>query len=237
MSEHPSRLQPTPLSHAVHVLVKTEEECVDDPLLAELSCQDGPVAESVQGKISNLLNGNAWPQTVAYLIEEDTDTLVALATVCLDGHPNSHTFRTAHTRRIAHHPHVNVLVRDDRFRNRVLLDGRTRMGTAALHAILEVILRERPDPQMGGLPLCWAFVDPDNHASLRAFGTRGFLPRKAKPVWHNPGGGRLLPIERDLVVVRAAGKPLPPAPPPHCYRPVLDRRERASEALGDAGAA
>ncbi len=213
----------TVLPCQVRVLVRDGAVCRADPLLARLSCTHGPVAHAVQGKIANLLAGTAWPQTVAYLLDAESGALLALVSVCLDGHPNRHTFATAHTRRIARHPHVNILARDDRYANHVLRDGRTRLGTAALRAALEIVLRERPGPQ-GELPLVWGFVDPDNRASLRAFAGAGFHPRKAKPVFHDAGDGRFVPVERDLVVVRSAGKPLPAAPPADAYRPLSPHR-------------
>src|SRR5438876_8369022 len=61
-----------PLARSVYVVVKASEECVREPLLAKLSCRDGPVADDIQDKIAALLRGEPG-QTVAIVVEEQTD--------------------------------------------------------------------------------------------------------------------------------------------------------------------
>jgi hypothetical protein len=209
MSVDVATAQLTPLLRPVYVVVKTSDECAGDPLLASLSCHDGPVAEAIQEKFTNLLSGNAWEQTVAFVVEEETDTPLAVASVCLSGHPGGRAFPLAYTRRISVNPYINLLARDDHHRNCALLDGTTRLGTAALRAVLEVVARENS----GQLPLVWAFVDPQNAPSLKSFGRFAFHPREQRPLpgLHKP----------DLVLVRPSGKPLPTPPNPVAYRPVL----------------
>jgi len=192
---------------------------VGDPLLAELVCPDGPVADTVEEKRRNLLEGNAWEQTVVYVMEEVTGRLLAVATVCLDGHPNRRTLQPAYVRRIGGNPYVNLLVRDARLHNHVLLDGKTRLGTAALRGALEAVLRERPG-RVGELPLVWGWVDRENAASLRAFATVAFRPAKKDALWQSPGAGLLAQAKHDITVVRPAGKPLPPPPPLRAYLPL-----------------
>ena|SRR5438445_10724036 len=62
-----------PLARWVYVVVKASEECVREPLLAKLSCRDGPVADDIQDKIAAPLRGEPG-QTVAIVVEEQTDT-------------------------------------------------------------------------------------------------------------------------------------------------------------------
>jgi hypothetical protein len=214
--------KPTPLTRPVYVVVRTSAECVGEPLLAALSVHDGPAAGAIQFKIGNLLTGEAWDQSVAILVEEETDTPLAVATVCLDGHPNGWTFPLAYTKRISGNPHVNILARDDRFRNRTLLDGQTRLGTAALHAMLEVVLRDRPSAP-GVLPLTWGFVDPDNSPGIHAFETTGFHEHKRNEkerAFIQSASGLFVPVPKDLVLARANGKRLPTIDE-DAYRPVL----------------
>jgi hypothetical protein len=202
--------QPTPLSRPVYTIIKASHECENDPMLASLSCRNGPAAAAVQGKIADLLSGAAWGLTVALLVEEETDTPLAVASVYLDGHPRRWTFPMAYTKRIGGNPHIDLVARDDHFHNCVLLDQKTRLGIAALIAPLEVVLRERPS-RTGRLPLVWAFVLPENSASLRAFRSVGFHARRLK----RPPG-----VEGEHVLVRRSGMHLP-RPNRSAYRPVL----------------
>ena len=111
-----------------------------------------------------------------------------------------------YTKQIAENPYIHLLVRDDRYRKRTLLDEQTLLGSVALRAVLEVIERDEPNA-----PHQYAFVDPENSDAQQAFKRSRFEPRDPKVP---PDRER----SRDLLFVRDSGE-LPPAP--EGYPPVL----------------
>lgn len=206
----------TPLRAPVRVLVKSKEECQGDPLLEDFRCAGTSAAEEVRMIVENLLCGEALPQTVAMLIEEWGGGLVALASIRLDGNAQIRADADVpwFLRRLASNPYVNLIARDERYRDHVLADGSTRVGRAALRAGLEVVQAAHPGQPM---PTTWALVRRDNEPSRRTFGAFAFYPHD-----------RSRENQQD-VFVRRAGRPLPAAPDPRGYRPLLGEAvERAS---------
>jgi hypothetical protein len=216
-----TRSKPTVIEHAVYVVTATSTEREGLTMLAELECTDGPAATSIEKTKQNLLAGNAWEQTVAFVVEAETDTPLAAASVCLNGYPRPGGFGPdAYLRSIVGYPHVNMLMRDSRHKNEVLLDEVTPLGSAAVRAGLEVVLRDRPAPR-GELPICHALVDGTNGPALEAFARDGFHPHKEEFV-PSPSGlfvpGHLV---GDVAVVRQAGR-LPAGRPASAYRRLLN---------------
>jgi hypothetical protein len=117
-------------------------------------------------------------------------------------------------RRLAGSPYVNLIARDERYRNHVLQDGRTRLGEALVRAALEVVEAEQPD---GNLPTVWALVQRHNFASKRAFARFAFYP-------HDRSGEN----PQD-VLVRRAGRRLPVPPDSAVYWPARWARDSADE--------
>jgi hypothetical protein len=190
----------------VQVLLRTKDECVEDPDLAGFRCGDGPAANEVQMIVGNLLSGEALEQTVALLKEQDSGALLGVVSIRMDGNAQIHSKAATpwFLRRISASPYVNLLARDERFRDHLLADGRTRLSAALLRAGLEVVAAERGG---GSLPSVWALVKRENLAAKRAFGQLAFHlhDRSAE----NP----------QDIFVRRAGKPLPPAPSLDAYVP------------------
>jgi hypothetical protein len=219
----PSR---TGLSRPVYIAEKSAAECAEDPLLEGFEVDDGPAKGAVEGKIRNLLNRDAWAQTVLFLLEAETNALLALASVCVDGNPQRSGWQNPFLQSIGGNPYVNLLARDRRYRKHVLRDGRTQLSTAVLWGLLEVVLRDRPGPR-GTYPLVFGFVDEDNDPSQRAFSTVLFRAQKVEQQqqqWVSTASGLVVPVHPDLVVVRDAGEPLPVERDFDAYRPVRSRR-------------
>ena len=137
--------------------------------LLEALVADGPAAESINDTRARLLKGEApWQQTSAFLVEEETDTPLAMVSACLDGDPRADEQEDATLKRAAGNPYINIVFRDRGQHNRVLLDGETRLGTAVLWAFLELGLRERPG--LNGKPrLGYALVATENEPAIGAF--------------------------------------------------------------------
>jgi hypothetical protein len=192
------------LTRPVEVIVRTKEECVGDPQLERFSVTDGPAAAECQGIITNLISGKAVPQTVAFVKEQGTGTLLGLTSVRMGGNKESrqNPFCPEWLKKLSHNPYVGLLCRDDRYRNCELLDG-TRLSTILVRAGIELVTPVGTKP-----PTMFAFVKRDNRGSLKAFGHFAFHPhaRSAESA--------------QEVLVRRAGKPLPPAPDPNAFRPV-----------------
>lgn len=154
--------------------------------------------------LDNLHSGEAVPQTVALLSEEPGGALLGIASIRIDG--NAQLRAKASTpwfvRRLSSNPYVNLIARDERYRNYLLCDGRTRLGTAILRAGLEVVQHETPGRS---LPTVWALVRRDNAASKRTFGEFAFYPHD-----------RSAENQQD-VFVRRAGRKLPPPPAEGAY--------------------
>ncbi|MGO9490002.1 MAG: hypothetical protein ACLQBB_13375 [Solirubrobacteraceae bacterium] len=187
------------------VTLRSKADCVGDPQLEEFRCERGPAAGEVQLIVRNLIEGEALPQTVALLREERSGDLLGIASVRLDGNAQIRAKASEpwFLRRLAPNPYVNLVARDERFRNHVLNDGRTRLGEAIVRAALEVVEQARYGRPM---PTIWALVRRDNAASKRAFRAFAFYPHD-----------RSQESQQD-VFVRRAGRALPPAPDPRAYR-------------------
>lgn len=194
------------LSGPVRVQIRTKAQCVGDPRLAAFDCGSSPATAEVRMIVENLLSGDALPQTVALLSEEASGELLGIASVRVQGNEQirSKSSTPWFLRRLASNPYVNVVARDERFRNHVLSDGRTRLGTVLVRAAIEVIEMELPP---GPSPTMWALIRRSNVASKRAFRQLAFYPHS-----------RSSENEQD-VFVRRAGRVLSPAPDPGAYLP------------------
>jgi hypothetical protein len=192
------------LDGPVRVSLQSKAECAGDSRLEEFRCGDGPAAHEIQMILENLHSGEALPQTVAMLSEESSGALLALASIRIDG--NAQIRAKASTpwflRRLSTNPYVNLLVRDERYRNHVLCDGQTRLGTAALRAGLEVVEAELPDR---AIPTVWALIKRANETSKLTFREFAFYPH-----------ARSAENQQD-VFVRRAGRSLPPLADPGAY--------------------
>jgi hypothetical protein len=213
---------PVPLDHPVYPVVKPSEDCVGDPLLEQLVCRDGPVPGQISEKRHNLLTGSAWEkQTVAFIVERVTDRPLALAMVRLDGHPAAGTFAEAASNAVSRSPYIGMVMRDDRLKNRCLPGTTIRLGTVALHAILEVIVRDRPRVTPREVQRTWAWIDQENEPSFGAFGGVGFRKHIYDGVpFDQSASGLFVPRARDILVVRSV-RPLPDDLPSSAYTPVL----------------
>lgn len=195
---------PIVLDGPVRVELKDKSQCVGDARLEGFRTGTGSAAKEVRLILENLHSGDALPQTVALVTEEAGGALLGLASIRIEG--NAQLRAKASTpwfvRRLSRNPYVNLIARDERYRNSLLCDGETRLGTAILRAGLEVIAHEldgRP------LPTIWALVRRDNAPSKRAFGEFAFYPHD-----------RSSENQQD-VYVRRAGRKLPPPPAEGAY--------------------
>jgi hypothetical protein len=209
---------PTVLGGPVRVELRSKAQCAGDHRLEEFRAGPGPAAKEVRLILENLHSGEALPQTVALLSEESGGALLGIASVRIDGNaqlrakPSTPWF----VRRLSRNPYVNVLARDERYRNHLLCDGETRLGTAILRAALEVVEHELA---ARSLPTIWALVRRDNAASKRVFGEFAFYPHD-----------RSAENQQD-VFVRRGGRKLPPAPAEGAYVSFADgarSRERSA---------
>jgi hypothetical protein len=195
---HPAS-HPTVLGGPVRAELRTKAQCVGDSKLEEFDAGSGPAARETRLILDNLLSGEALPQTVALLTEDSSGSLLGLASVRIDG--NAQLRAKASTpwfvRRLSRNPYVNLVARDERYRNHVLCDGRTRLGAAILRAGLEIVEQESTTAT---LPTVWALVRRENDASKRVFAEFAFYAHD-----------RSAENQQD-VFVRRAGRPLP-APP------------------------
>lgn len=198
---------PTALTGPVSVSVSTKAECVGDPQLEAFRCGHGPAGREVQLIVENLLSGEALPQTVALVKEEASGSLLGIASIRIEGNAQIRAKASApwFVRRLSASPYVNVIARDERYRNHVLCDRRTRLGTAILRAGLEVVEHELSGRPM---PTVWALIRRENLASKRAFREFAFYPH-----------ARSSENQQD-VFVRRAGRQLPEPPDPGAYRPI-----------------
>jgi hypothetical protein len=200
----PSTARAKALDGPVRVTLQSKAECVGDPRLEEFRCGEGPAAREIQMILENLHGGEALPQTVAMLSDDSSGALLALASIRIDGNAQIRAKATTpwFLRRLSTNPYVNLLVRDERYRNHVLCDGQTRLGTAALRAGLEVVEAELPDR---AIPTVWALVRRANETSKLAFREFAFYPH-----------ARSAENQQD-VFVRRAGRSLPPLADPGAY--------------------
>ena len=200
---HPAS-QPTVLGGPVRVELRTKAQCAGDARLEEFEVGSGPAARETRLILDNLHSGEALPQTVALIVEEASGTLLGIASIRLEG--NAQLRAKASTpwfvRRLSRNPYVNLIARDERYRNHVLCDERTRLGTAVLRAGLEIVQRESGE---AGLPTMWALVRRDNEASKRVFGEFAFYAHD-----------RSEENQQD-VFVRRAGRRLPAPPAEGAY--------------------
>jgi hypothetical protein len=192
----------------VEVVVRTKAQCRDDPDLRAFSVHDGPAAAEVQGIVSNLVSGEAVPQTVVMLKEEGSSQVLGLISVRLEGRwecmmPGA---APSFVQKLAASTYVNALARDDRFEGAVLADGKTHLGFATVLAGVELA-----SVLTGTAPEMWALVKKTNGRSKRALKGVGFH--------RGPHSDK---FEVD-VFVRRAGLPLPPVPPRSAYRPLRVR--------------
>jgi hypothetical protein len=206
----PSTARAKALDGPVRVTLQGKDECAGDPRLEEFRCGDGPAAREIRMILENLHSGEALPQTLAMISEESSGVLLALASIRIDG--NAQIRAKASTpwflRRLSTNPYVNLLVRDERYRNHLLCDGHTRIGTAALRAGLEVVEAELPDR---AIPTVWALIRRVNETSKLTFREFAFYPH-----------ARSAENQQD-VFVRRGGRPLPPLADPAAYIP-FERR-------------
>jgi hypothetical protein len=197
------------LSRPVEVVVRTKEACIGNSELEGFSVRDSTAAAGeCRNIIGNLYDGKAVEQTVAFVKEQGTGTLLGLTSVRMGGNKEvrSNPFVPTWLRRLAAEPYVGLLARDDRFYNTVLADGSTRLSTVLVRAGIELVT-----PVGQSSPTLWAFVKRDNVGSLAAF---------ARHAYHSHGRSRECEQE---VLVRRAGKPLPPPPNSSSYRPACVR--------------
>jgi hypothetical protein len=198
-----SSTAPTILPGPVRVELRSKAECVGDQRLTEFRAGSGPAAKEVQLILENLHSGEALPQTVALLLS-DEQRLLGIASIRLDG--NAQLRAKASTpwfvRRLSRNPYVNLIARDERFRNHLLCDGRTRLGSAILRAGLQIVEQECSSDQ---LPTIWALIRRENEASKRTFAQFAFYPHD-----------RSAENQQD-VFVRRAGRPMPPPPDRSAY--------------------
>ncbi len=204
---------PRALAGPVRVEVRSKAQCAGDTRLEEFRVGAGPAAHEVRLILENLFSGEALPQTVALLSRESDGALLGLASIRIDG--NAQLRAKASTpwflRRLSPNPYVNLIARDERYRNHVLSDGRTRLGSAVLRAGLEIVESEVGTP---ALPTVWALVRRGNTSSRRAFREFAFYPHD-----------RSEENEQD-VLVRRGGRRLPPAPPRQAY--ISFQRDKAA---------
>jgi len=113
-------------------------------------------------------------------------------------------------RRLAGNPYVNLIARDQRYRNHVLADGRTRLGEMLVRAALEVVGVEHPGR---GLPTVWALVQPTNSSSKRVFARFAFYVHERSDE------------NQQDVLVRRAGRALRPPPGAEAYLPARWARD------------
>lgn len=214
---------PTALGGPVRAELRTKAQCSGDARLEEFEEGAGPGARETRLILDNLHSGEALPQTVALLSEETTGALVGIASVRIDGNAQvrSKVSTPWFLRRLSRNPYVNLIARDERYRNHVLCDGETRLGTAVLRAALEIVELESEGPE---LPTVWALVRRDNEASKRAFGEFAFYAHD-----------RSAENQQD-VFVRRAGRRLPPAPADGAYVSLLGGNIRERSAQRGAGA-
>ncbi len=196
--------------------LRSKAQCAGDGRLLEFVAGDGPAAHEVRMILENLYSGEALPQTVAMMIDSDAGALLGIASIRIDG--NAELRAKASTpwflRRLTRNPYVNLIARDDRYRNHVLSDGHTRLGTALLRAGLEIVASETAGRE---LPTVWALVRRGNEASKRTFGEFAFYAHD-----------RSHENEQD-VFLRRAGRRLLAPPPRSAYVP-------ARAALGERSA-
>lgn len=199
--------------------MQRKEDCVEDSRLEAFKVGDGPATQEVRIILENLISGEANPQTLALLEHQATGALLGLASVRLDG--NAQIRRKPTTpwflRRLAASPYVNLIVRDERYRNHMLQDGRTRLGEALIRAALEAVEVEQPGQ---GLPTIWALVQRQNLASKRVFARYAFYPHDRSD--ENP----------QDILVRRGGRRLPTPPESGAYRPARWAREYEDEMSG-----
>jgi len=201
VSKHASR--PTVLAGPVHVELRSKAQCAGDSRLEEFRVGSGPAAKEVRLILENLHSGEALPQTVA-LLGEQGGPLLGIASVRIDGYAQLRAKASTpwFVRRLSHNPYVNVIARDERFRNHLLCDGSTRLGSALLRAALEIVEHELRTPTT---PTVWALLRRGNEASKRTFAEFAFYPHD-----------RSAENQQD-VYVRRAGRRLPPAPAEGAY--------------------
>lgn len=214
----------TKLGAPVRVTARSKEECVGEPQLEEFRCGDGPAGREVGLILGNLLSGEALPQTVAFVNDTASGALLGIASVRPDGNAQLRGKSSTpwFVRRLASNPYVNMIARDERYTGSVLLDGRTRLGTAILRAGLEALAAEL---RAESLPTVFALIRRENETSKRTFGEFAFYPHD-----------RSSENQQD-VFVRRAGRRLPAAPPLEAYIPLgrepevrsLKRRAPAGE--------
>jgi hypothetical protein len=211
--------KPVLLDAPVRVTVRGKEECAGDRQLEGFLCGDGPAGREVKLIVGNLLSGEAVPQTVAFVNEIGSGALLGIASVRPDGNDQLRAKSATpwFVRRLATNPYVNVIARDERYKGRVLRDGRTRLGTAILRAGLEALEAELGCER---LPTVFALIRRENEISKRTFGEFAFYPHD-----------RSRENQQD-VYVRRAGRRLPAAPPLDAYIPL--GHEPEVRALKDA---
>lgn len=199
-----SASQPTVLGGPVRVELRTKAQCAGDGRLEEFDAGSGPAARETRLILDNLYSGEALAQTVALIGDESTGALLGIASIRIDG--NAQLRAKASTpwfvRRLSRNPYVNLIARDERYRNHVLCDGQTRLGAAVLRAGLEIV---RHEVGAEALPTVWALVRRDNEASKRVFGDFAFYAHD-----------RSAENQQD-VFVRRAGRRLPGPPPEGAY--------------------
>jgi hypothetical protein len=211
MKKEATASTPVQFDGPLEVVVRTKAQCRDDPDLRAFSVHDGPAAVEVQSIVSNLVSGEAVPQTVVMLKEEGSSQVLGLISVRLEGRselmgPFVPFAVPPFMQKLVASTYINVVARDDRFEGAVLADGETHLGFATMLAGVELA-----SVLTGTAPEMWAVVKKTNGRSKRALKAVGFH--------RDPHSDK---FEAD-VFVRRAGLPLPPVPPRSAYRPLLVR--------------
>jgi hypothetical protein len=175
----------------------TAKQCEGDLQIASFDPGAGHPAEWCRGVAQRLAAGQAAPQLVGQLKEAGSGDLLAMTTVMPQGRPVGENVHPC-IREISVLPYVNMLARSASHCDCVLCDGSTRLGTMLVRVAVELghSAVETPDP-----PAMWAMVAPDNVYSRRAFERYGF--ERWPP--------ELTGCDDD-VMIRRAGKSLPPRP-------------------------
>jgi hypothetical protein len=181
----------------VRVAVYTEQSLRSLPEVLDFPCGAGArtpdelrAVEEVEHTLRTAQRGRLAP-TRLIVIHDVHDAPVGLAVVLLEG-----------DRKLTREPYIETIARHDAFRGRVLADGVTSPGGAALRASLDVLALLHD----GRLPSVTARVLAGNASSHRLFAGQGFaaLPRSVTGT-------------EQVVRVRPAGLPLGPPPDGRAY--------------------
>jgi hypothetical protein len=128
-------------------------------------------AKECQSIISNLIDGKAKRQTVAFAKEQGTSTVLQIASVRINYDVLFDPDRAGWLRELSQHHYTGLLARDDRNPGCTLCDGRTRLSTVFERSLIEHVTPSGERP-----PLTWAFCRRNNAPSIKAFSRNSFHP-------------------------------------------------------------